>query len=211
MERTTGGFSPAFHRENPPQIQSGSFTGSRKEICASPTPVCRRGPTVSQATCRSESLPTGSLPAVRSLAAFNRRRILQPHSGGCRFLTVRSASAGTSVTRVNGLFPCYPSSRCHISASEITVISLLLIARLPTGRTLAGAAIAAGMCAMPYQRGQFWIGRFRKHAESLCVAGAAPGLRRKDWLRSPDRIVLMARIGCEVGVPRANPNVFQCR
>ena len=55
----------------------------------------------------------------------------------------------------------------------ITVISLFLIARLLIGRTLAAAAIAAGLSAMPYQRGQFWIRRFRKQAERLCAALAA--------------------------------------
>ncbi len=55
----------------------------------------------------------------------------------------------------------------------ITVISLFLIARLLLGRTLAAAAIAAGLCAMPYQRGQFWIRRFRNQAERLCLALAA--------------------------------------
>jgi transposase-like protein len=52
----------------------------------------------------------------------------------------------------------------------ITVISLFLIARLLIGRTLAAAAIAAGLSAMPYQRGQFWIRRFQRQAESLCAA-----------------------------------------
>ena len=55
----------------------------------------------------------------------------------------------------------------------ITVISIFLIARLLVGRTLAAAAIAAGLPAMPYQRGQVWIRRFRKQAERLCTALAA--------------------------------------
>jgi hypothetical protein len=56
---------------------------------------------------------------------------------------------------------------------RITVISLFLIARLLIGRTLAAAAIAAGLSAMPYQRGQVWIRRFRKQAERLCAVLAA--------------------------------------
>jgi Domain of unknown function (DUF6431) len=55
----------------------------------------------------------------------------------------------------------------------ITVISLFLIARLLIGCTLAAAAMASGLCAMPYQRGQFWIRCFRKHAEGLCAVMAA--------------------------------------
>jgi len=33
-----------------------------------------------------------------------------------------------------------------------------------------GAAIVAKLLAMPYQRGQFWIRRFRKQAEQICTA-----------------------------------------
>jgi hypothetical protein len=55
----------------------------------------------------------------------------------------------------------------------ITVISLFLIARLLFGRKPAAAAVAAGLSRMSYQRGQFWIRRFRKQAERLCAALAA--------------------------------------
>jgi Domain of unknown function (DUF6431) len=53
---------------------------------------------------------------------------------------------------------------------SLTVISLFLVARLLQGCTLAAAALAASQKAMPYQRGQFWIRRFGKQAERLCVA-----------------------------------------
>jgi hypothetical protein len=56
---------------------------------------------------------------------------------------------------------------------SITVISLFLVARLLKGLTLAVAALAASQTAMPYQRGQFWIRRFRKQAPALGVALAA--------------------------------------
>jgi Domain of unknown function (DUF6431) len=52
----------------------------------------------------------------------------------------------------------------------ITVISLFLVARLLRGLTLVAAALAASQKAMPYQRGQFWIRRFRKQAPALGVA-----------------------------------------
>ena len=55
----------------------------------------------------------------------------------------------------------------------ITVISLFLVAHLLRGLTLAAAALAASQRAMPYQRGQFWIRRFRRQAEHLCAALAA--------------------------------------
>jgi hypothetical protein len=53
---------------------------------------------------------------------------------------------------------------------SIPVISLFLAARLLEGRTLKGAADAAGQPDMPYQRGQFWIRRFRSRAIALCAA-----------------------------------------
>jgi hypothetical protein len=56
---------------------------------------------------------------------------------------------------------------------SISVISLFLVARLLQGLTLAAAALAATLTAMCYQRGQFWIRRFRKQAPTLSVALAA--------------------------------------
>ena len=53
---------------------------------------------------------------------------------------------------------------------SITVIGLFLTARLLQGLTLMAAASAAGQSAMPYQRGQFWIRRFRKQAPALGLA-----------------------------------------
>ena len=56
---------------------------------------------------------------------------------------------------------------------SVSVISLFLVARLLQGLTLAAAALAASQKAMPYQRGQFWIRRFRAQAATLCAALAA--------------------------------------
>jgi hypothetical protein len=53
---------------------------------------------------------------------------------------------------------------------SLTVISLFLMARLLQGLTLVAAARAASQPAMPYQRGQFWIRRFRKQAPALGVS-----------------------------------------
>jgi len=53
---------------------------------------------------------------------------------------------------------------------SVTVISLFLVARLLQGLTLAAAAVAAQQPAMPYERGQFWIRRFRKQAPRLSLA-----------------------------------------
>ena len=55
----------------------------------------------------------------------------------------------------------------------IVVIALFLVARLLLGLTLKAAAGSAKLAAMPYQRGQFWVRRFRKQAEKVCAALAA--------------------------------------
>ena len=56
--------------------------------------------------------------------------------------------------------------------SSIAVIALFLLARLLGGQTLTAAAQATPP-ALPYQRGQFWIRRFRQQAAALCAALAA--------------------------------------
>lgn len=56
---------------------------------------------------------------------------------------------------------------------SVVVVGLFLIARLLEGRTLVAAALAASQSQMPYQRGQFWVRRFRRQAEALCAALAA--------------------------------------
>ena len=56
--------------------------------------------------------------------------------------------------------------------SSLTVIALFLIARLFRGQTLQSATASAPP-SMPYQRGQFWVRRFRSQAERLSAALAA--------------------------------------
>ena len=56
--------------------------------------------------------------------------------------------------------------------SSLAVIALFLITRLLLAQTLNNATQTAPP-PMPYQRGQFWIRRFRAQAESLCAALAA--------------------------------------
>ena len=53
--------------------------------------------------------------------------------------------------------------------SSVTAIALFLIARLLQAKTLAAALPPAA----PYQRGQFWVRRFRAQAAALCAALAA--------------------------------------
>jgi len=56
---------------------------------------------------------------------------------------------------------------------SIVIISLFLVSRLLAVRSLGEAAQTAFQPAMPYQRGQFWIRRFRKQAAGLCAALAS--------------------------------------
>ena len=53
--------------------------------------------------------------------------------------------------------------------SSLMVIAMFRIARLLRGQTIEGAARAAPP-PMPYQRGPFWVRRFRTQAAALCAA-----------------------------------------
>ncbi len=53
--------------------------------------------------------------------------------------------------------------------SSVAVIALFLVVRLIHAKTLTAALPPAS----PYQRGQFWLRRFRAQAEPLCAALAA--------------------------------------
>jgi hypothetical protein len=53
--------------------------------------------------------------------------------------------------------------------SSVTVIALFLIARLLQAKTLAASLPPSS----PYQRGQFWLRRFRAQAAALCASLAA--------------------------------------
>lgn len=56
---------------------------------------------------------------------------------------------------------------------SLVIISLFLVSRLLAARSLREAARAALQPGMPYQRGQFWLRRFRKQAAGLCAALAS--------------------------------------
>jgi transposase-like protein len=55
----------------------------------------------------------------------------------------------------------------------IIVIAVFLKTRLMGGQTLKAAAETAQQAGMPYQRGQQWVARFRRQAESVSAALAA--------------------------------------
>jgi hypothetical protein len=52
---------------------------------------------------------------------------------------------------------------------SIQVIGLFLVTRLLHGRPIGAAAAAAFQTNMPYQRGQFWVRRFKQQAPALCA------------------------------------------
>jgi len=56
---------------------------------------------------------------------------------------------------------------------SISVIGLFLVSRLLRRCTLRAAAGAAFQPNMPYQRGQFWVRRFRQQVPALCAALAS--------------------------------------
>lgn len=56
---------------------------------------------------------------------------------------------------------------------SIIIVGLFLVSRLLATRSLREAAQAAFQPSMPYQRGQFWVRRFRKQAAGLCAALAS--------------------------------------
>jgi len=74
--------------------------------------------------------------------------------------------------------------------SSLMVIAMFLIARLLRGQTIDGAALTAPP-PMPYQRGQFWIRRFRAQAQTLCAALAA----LTQPTPAPDALAMLQSIG----------------
>lgn len=53
---------------------------------------------------------------------------------------------------------------------SVVIVCQFLLARLLQRHTLVAAAVTAGQAGMPYQRGQFWVRRFRRQAEALAAA-----------------------------------------
>jgi transposase-like protein len=107
--------------------------------------------------------------ASRPLRAhgFYRRTLVEVNFDG--FLRVRRYLC-LACKRTVSLLPEFVLPYLRFS---VAVIALFLIARLREGRTLRAAALAASQPHMPYQRGQFWVRRFRRQAEALCAALAA--------------------------------------
>src|SRR5258708_7613475 len=80
--------------------------------------------------------------------------------------TASSAYAVTCASPASAPCPCCPKFVLPYLRSSILFIALFLLARLLHTETLTAAAAKA---SMPYQRGQFWIRRFRRQAEARVV------------------------------------------
>ena len=104
---------------------------------------------------------------MRGQASPDRPRLLQPHASRMWRSTARSAFAATCAAAASAPFLCCRNLLCPIFVSVSLVISLFLIARLLHGCTLPAAAQAAAQPGMPYQRGQFWVRRFRQASRWL--------------------------------------------
>ena len=101
-------------------------------------------------------------------------QILHPFAGSVRQYTEQLANPdcyrpGHCPQRTVSLLPEFVLPYLR---SSLTVIALFLIARLLQAQTLHGTAQTAPP-PMPYQRGQFWVRRFRVQAEALCATLAA--------------------------------------
>jgi len=113
---------------------------------------------------RPDRCPQCQAAQVLTAHGFYRRTLVdQAFDGSIR---VRRYLCG-SCKRTVSLLPQFAFPYLRFG---ITVIALFLMARLLRGQTLSAAAAAATLPHMPYQRGQFWIRRFQRQAESLCAA-----------------------------------------
>ena len=117
--------------------------------------------------CRPTHCPQCQAPHSLTAHGFYRRTLVDAGFDGS--IRVRRYLC-RSCKRTVSLLPEFALPYLRFSVS---ILSLFLVARLLQGATLAAAAVAAAQVAMPYQRGQFWVRRFQRQAEALCVALAA--------------------------------------
>jgi hypothetical protein len=131
------------------------FTGSIQQYAAAISDPDR---------CRPDHCPQCAAKQPLTGHGFYRRTLVDPAFDGV--IRVRRYLCRLC-KRTLSLLPQFALPWLRFS---LTVISLFLVARLLRGLTLAAAARAASQPAMPYQRGQFWIRRFRKQAPTLTLA-----------------------------------------
>ncbi len=138
---------------------------------ADPTPICRLGPTIQRAAIQprcSSSQPRPQCQTKRPLSAhgFYTRTLIDTAFDGV--IRVRRYLCHACRRTVSLL----PEFILPYLRSSLMVMALFLLARLLGGQTLPAAAKTAPP-PMPYQRGQFWVRRFRAQAQALCAALAA--------------------------------------
>lgn len=105
----------------------------------------------------------------------------------------------------------------------IRTMALFLKARLLEQQTMKAAAEAAQQPTMPYQRGQQWVGRFRRQAEGLSlsltalisavegadfVTKAMTMLERAGWIRAHRFLLTTVRVHLLGWPPFLAPNGF---
>jgi hypothetical protein len=167
----TGGFS-LFDREIPPQIQSGSLPAAERRSVQILHPLIGSVHQYVEEIADPDRYRPDHCPQCEA------HRPLTAH-GFCSRMLVDSEFDGSipvrrylcrCCKRTVSLLPEFAFPYLRFS---IAVIALFLIARLLVGKTLNAAAVAAVLTGMPYQRGQFWVRRFRRQAEKLCASLAA--------------------------------------
>ena len=158
-------------RTNPGELVSSP----KGRFYANPTPI-RRGSVqqyIEQLSDPDRYRPDHcpQCPAKRSLTAhgFYTRTLIEVGFDGV--IAVRRYLC-QSCRRTVSLLPEFALPYLRFS---LVVIALFLIARLLDGRTLQASlqTVAAAKGWVSYQRGQFWVRRFRRQAETMCGALAA--------------------------------------
>jgi hypothetical protein len=134
-----------------PRSTAGAWLSAHQDL----RPVCSSRHTVFALT-----------PSRKCLVAqgFYRRTLVDPNFDGV--LRVRRYLCRACRHTVSLL----PDFALPYLRFGLEVVARFLKARLGEGRTLKAAGEAAGQGAMPYQRGQHWVRRFRRQAIPLGAA-----------------------------------------
>ena len=168
--RTPPGYTTK--RALPPQNEPWEFAAPRGRSYADPTPIRRLRAAVYRAAWltpiahRPGHCPQCQAKQPLTAHGFYTRTLIDTAFDGV--IRVRRYLCHACRRTVSLL----PEFVLPYLRSSLMVIALFLIARLLGGQTIEAAARTAPP-PMPYQRGQFWIRRFRAQAEALCAALAA--------------------------------------
>jgi len=130
-----------------------------------PGPLCEyEGEVEDPDRHRPSSCPLCGTPKCLVAHGFYRRTLVDPDfEGGLRVRRYLCRACRRTVSLIPDLVLPY-------LRFSLNVIERFLKARLGEGWTLKAAGEAAGQAAMPYQRGQYWVRRFRRQAAPLAAA-----------------------------------------